>query len=605
MSKTPAIPVPRHEVEDPPPVITSREEEQEIMSLTAQEISSISKGLFGMTSLLETRTNDRNDEERITSALMQLDLALSRAPDEEMQSFLAAKKQCPELVNDAHRASFLWREDFDVKHASRRIVRYWERRRELFGAEKFLLPLTLRAAMRDDLDNLCQGFASALPVKDVHGRGILSLNAALIDWGSCTTESMQRTFWYLFELLAADPDVQKNGVVVLRYFRNMSFNNFNPSFARSITKMEELYLPVKIKAFHLCSPPPFLHIFLPIGKHLLGERLRKRLVVHYGSEKDCLSSLLKYGLPPDRVPTQMGGQLVVDHAAWLVAQFKRENHSFGAKLCEYLDTSSETLPLPTNGSCLTASHTSQNVSKQETHNDARSGHRVTIRGTLTNCYASALHNNSECFAAPAMSEPALQMPFDEVEYERSLVRMKSRPVNDSDEIITQQAESTESGPNACHVVDVCENRGDPRTNRALDALLTDPNLSLLEALLLGGFKFPNVDQPGITDQQIFDSDNVSLKQRKNQLSRRRRRVLPAYQGKRGDPRMNKAVAAKLENPQISLLDALLVGGFEFPELYKPGITVAAVIDAENVSLGQRKNQLLRRLRKEKNGEQAK
>ncbi|CAB9529750.1 expressed unknown protein [Seminavis robusta] len=60
---------------------------------------------------------------------------------------------------------------------------------------------------------------------------------------------------------------------------------------------------------------------------------------------------------------------------------------------------------------------------------------------------------------------------------------------------------------------------------------------------------------------------------------------------RGDPRMNRAVEIRLNNPNVSLSDALRMGGFEYP----PRAT-ASVVDSENVALGQRKNQLNRRLR---------
>jgi len=68
---------------------------------------------------------------------------------------------------------------------------------------------------------------------------------------------------------------------------------------------------------------------------------------------------------------------------------------------------------------------------------------------------------------------------------------------------------------------------------------------------------------------------------------------------KGDPRMHHAVAARKQNPHITLLDALLVGGFEFPAIGVPGITDKTCFDPEHVSLYQRKNQLNRRLRFEK------
>ena len=55
--------------------------------------------------------------------------------------------------------------------------------------------------------------------------------------------------------------------------------------------------------------------------------------------------------------------------------------------------------------------------------------------------------------------------------------------------------------------------------------------------------------------------------------------------------MHKAVAARLKNPEISLFDALKIGGFEYISNNDSSAT-----DSENVTLGQRKNQLSRRLR---------
>jgi hypothetical protein len=69
-------------------------------------------------------------------------------------------------------------------------------------------------------------------------------------------------------------------------------------------------------------------------------------------------------------------------------------------------------------------------------------------------------------------------------------------------------------------------------------------------------------------------------------------VLTAPDQFRGDARMGRAVNAKLKDPQISLSDALRVGGFNYSET-----ATASVVDDENVTLGQRKNQLSRRLRK--------
>ncbi len=55
--------------------------------------------------------------------------------------------------------------------------------------------------------------------------------------------------------------------------------------------------------------------------------------------------------------------------------------------------------------------------------------------------------------------------------------------------------------------------------------------------------------------------------------------------------MHKAVAARLANPSLSLYEALCIGGFDYSENDDKSVT-----DEKKVTLGQRKNQLSRRLR---------
>jgi hypothetical protein len=72
-------------------------------------------------------------------------------------------------------------------------------------------------------------------------------------------------------------------------------------------------------------------------------------------------------------------------------------------------------------------------------------------------------------------------------------------------------------------------------------------------------------------------------------------------GRKGDPRMHRAVSARLVNPNMGLFDALLAGGFDFPHDAEHD---ANATDSDGVTLGQRKNQLSRRLRLARQGDQA-
>eukprot|EP00797_Seminavis_robusta_P004413 Sro128_g061070.1 n/a (307) ;mRNA; f:20963-21964 len=67
---------------------------------------------------------------------------------------------------------------------------------------------------------------------------------------------------------------------------------------------------------------------------------------------------------------------------------------------------------------------------------------------------------------------------------------------------------------------------------------------------------------------------------------------------RGDPRMNLAVAARMNNPDLSLFECLTVGGFIYHS------DNGALMDCESVTLTQRKNQLNRRIRRAKKNQTA-
>lgn len=67
-------------------------------------------------------------------------------------------------------------------------------------------------------------------------------------------------------------------------------------------------------------------------------------------------------------------------------------------------------------------------------------------------------------------------------------------------------------------------------------------------------------------------------------------------GRKSDPRMDAAVEAKINDPDLSLVDALRQGGFVFPIIDETSAPQYTVVDSDNVKITQRKNQLLRRLR---------
>jgi hypothetical protein len=60
-----------------------------------------------------------------------------------------------------------------------------------------------------------------------------------------------------------------------------------------------------------------LRALFPMVKLVLGERLKKRVKIHSGSDEYVRADLEKYGLTDNTIPTEIGGQVVLDHSQWL------------------------------------------------------------------------------------------------------------------------------------------------------------------------------------------------------------------------------------------------------------------------------------------------
>ena len=107
-----------------------------------------------------------------------------------------------------------------------------------------------------------------------------------------------------------------------------------------------------------------------------------------------------------------------------------------------------------------------------------------------------------------------------------------------------------------------------------------------------------------SSQSPFDSSdtNDKTKSRKKSTNKAKaKRPGKPKGGRLSDPRMVAAIEAKKRDKNLSLREALEAGGFEFPDT-EVRCPAANVVDADGVSLAQRKNQLSRRLRQIKEAE---
>jgi hypothetical protein len=114
----------------------------------------------------------------VNDLVRQMKVEIEARPIEERDAMLKAFALCSPAhrqveFGDERLELFLRRDHMNPVAAAARFVRYWQRRRELFGPEKYALPLTIDGALRDDRVALEVGHWIILPEPDNFGRTIM------------------------------------------------------------------------------------------------------------------------------------------------------------------------------------------------------------------------------------------------------------------------------------------------------------------------------------------------------------------------------------------------------------------------------------------------
>jgi hypothetical protein len=315
-----------------------------------------------------------------------------------------------------------------------------------------------------------------------------------------------------------DMEVLKKGIVVLIYPQEARLDQFDHMLWKSIAESCKYSLPVQWRSTHIVHPNRFFSIIHPLFMSTLPKTVQDRVVVHSGTKMKVLANLLRYCLPWDRIPSDVGGCVDLDFGKWLSERMIKEDIM---------------------GSFPLGSTTSQGMGNLLAQ---LQGQYMAAQMVQAAPAAGGLGSNMPALPMPdqATSEGAnppfgghnqlfLNLTNNSQHQDLQQSAMSAFPHSDVPSLPSMgSAESSkkkEKGPAPAKGKPSTAKSGrksDPRMDRAVEAKLADPSMSLLDALRAGGFEIPSSGSSSTPQYVVVDGDNVKITQRKNQLLRRLR-----------------------------------------------------------------------------------
>ena len=485
------------------PALTTEEEQRELASLSPDEMASIQFDLYGIGDACTGTAYSNSLPHSRQAALHAMNEELSRLPSSATAAYQRARRQCPDQITPDRMEQFLEYNGGNATLAARMFAQYWEGRLQVFGEGRAFLPMTLSGALQDEAINMTNHrIWQLMPNTDAAGRAILFFSPARRDFGSFTIRQEIMSLWYLCEIIVADPEQRRRGLVTVSDVRNKQWKHTSKQFLRYLNLLNSVF-PIHVRAGHVCYPTAIGYfMILPVGKRLLPRSVRLRVKVHYGSAEEVLASLKGYCLPKDRLPAEIGGDVQLNISAWMlarvhleIAQQQEGSSSVGVGMAHNvppeLGIARELLP----DQCVATGSVA--MTEQMLGVD-----RPALVGSSSAVAVSSNNVNSKSASDSGVAG--------------DIMKKRKR--------VATTITTTTSKPKAAFG----RGRADPRMDASVEAKERDEKISLYDALVAGGFVFADYETK---KGKAKDEDGVTLRQRCNQLCRRIRTNKEKREGK--------------------------------------------------------------------------
>ena len=130
-----------------------------------------------------------------------------------------------------------------------------------------------------------------------------------------------RLYFFFMQYMGNQEHCQRNGVLCCEYMVGIKIEQLlstnrrerNPLFLRVLASM-----PVRLNALHVCFDDPRIRTLFSLLTSVIEGKLLCRLQSHFGTDLECMYSMLSFGIPPGTLPIAGDGSVITrDHEEWL------------------------------------------------------------------------------------------------------------------------------------------------------------------------------------------------------------------------------------------------------------------------------------------------
>ena len=294
--------------------------------------------------------------------LAALDQHMTTLPAQSTAAYFRAITKCPDEDSNERKLLFLQCEENSVPLAAQRLALYWQYRLDRFGEDRCFEPMTLAGAMKNEIINMAtSGIYQLMPNTDAAERAIIFCRTARRDLSQYSVRQEFMWLTYLLEIVVQHRSLQGRGFLLLMDTSNATRKHYTSQGLSYLQRALDAAFPIRQRSIHVCNAGPLVnYVLYPVVMRVISKSMRLRTRLHRGSGDDLLRSLAEFNLPQNRVPSDMGGSVLLDISQFLIDRLSFEASHAGIDLQPVEDQGQSNLAFTTLPSASNLSSASPN-----------------------------------------------------------------------------------------------------------------------------------------------------------------------------------------------------------------------------------------------------